>query len=222
MRTWLLAAAERRELEGFLKRCGGASPIAWLGAKFAAEAMCKGARWWMVANGAGPRRVRQMLLEQRHEVTGIISTGYCGALDPALQAGDIVVWGDAALDTARPFVRGLIHSEDRVAVTAADKHLLRQHTGAIAVEMESAAVRDIAVEWQAPFTCIRVVSDTAASDLPLDFNRYRTPSGDFARTRIALAAMARPFTALPRLIEFNRQCRMASEALGEFLANCRF
>lgn len=221
MRTWLLAAAERREFDGVLKRCGSAASIAWPGAKFAAEAMWKGDRWWMVAGGAGPRLVRRML-EQEREVTGIISTGYCGALDPALRHGDIVVWGDTLLESPHPFVRGGIHSEDRVVVSATEKRWLRESTGAIAVEMEAAAVRETAAEWQVPFTCIRVVSDTADRDLPLDFNRYRTPDGDFSRTRIALAALARPFTALPRLIEFDRQCRMASETLGEFLADCRF
>ena len=58
--------------------------------------------------------------------------------------------------------------------------------------------------------------------LPLDFNRYRNARGDFSRTRIALAAMARPFTVMPQLIEFDRNCRRAADALGDFLADCRF
>ncbi len=220
MRTWLLAAAERREFDGVLKRCGSVSPLAWPGAKFAAEAMWKGDRWWMVANGPGPQRVVEML-KQKREIAGMISMGYCGALDPALRLGDVVVSGDIRVETSLAFTRGTIHSEDRVAITVIEKRRLFERTGAIVVEMESAAVHKEAAQWQVPFACIRVVSDTADHDLPLDFNRYRTPDGDFSRTRIALAAVARPFTALPRLIEFDRHCRIASEALGDFLADCR-
>jgi hypothetical protein len=88
--------------------------------------------------------------------------------------------------------------------------------------MEAAAVKNKAEEWGVPFLCVRVVSDTAADDLPLDFNRYRNGNGDFSRSRIALAAMARPFSVMPRLIELDRNCRRAAHALGDFLADCRF
>lgn len=175
----------------------------------------------MVASGPGPRLVERALGEKK-DVNGIISTGFCGALDPALQVGDIVVWGDAAVAPDSRFVRGEIFSADRVLVTAVEKRALRNRTGAIAVDMEAAAVRSRAAEWGVPFMCIRVVSDTAADDMPLDFNRFRNADGNFSRTRIALAAMARPFSAMPGLMELDRNCRRASRTLGDFLADCRF
>ena len=214
-------AAERRELEGILSRFGGASKLEWPGAKFARAAERTGDRWWMVACGPGPRLVEKALAEKKN-VNGIISTGFCGALDPALQVGSIVVWGDAEVASSAPFVRGEIFSADRVAVTAAEKRALRNRTGAVAVDMEAAAVKSKAAEWGVPFMCIRVVSDTAAADLPLDFNRFRNADGNFSRTRIALAAMARPFSAMPGLLELDRNCRRASQSLGDFLADCRF
>jgi adenosylhomocysteine nucleosidase len=152
----------------------------------------------------------------------MISTGYCGALDPALGLGDIVVSAETRIECARPYRRGMIHSMDRVAVTADEKRALRAETGADAVEMEAAAVQRRAEELGIPFSCIRVVSDTAHHDLPLDFNRYRGVTGEFSRGRIALAALVRPFTALPQLIAFARESQMASNALGDFLADCRF
>jgi len=118
-------------------------------------------------------------------------------------------------------VRGSIVSIDHVAVTAAEKHTLRNQTGAIAVDMETAAIRGKAEEWNVPFLCIRAVSDRAGDTLPMDFNRYRDARGDFSRSRIALAAIARPFTVMPQLIEFDRNCRRAAAALGDFLADCR-
>jgi adenosylhomocysteine nucleosidase len=216
-----MVAAERREFDGILKRMGSSTELAWSGAKFAREAQWRGDRWWMVANGPGPALVLEALKEKRN-VDGIISTGLCGALDPALQVGDVVVSDDTPVETQAACVRGTVHSIDRVAVTAAEKHTLRNATGAIAVDMESASIRRIAEQWGLPFLCMRAVSDRAGDTLPLDFNHYRNGRGDFSRTRIALAAMARPFTVMPQLIEFDRNCRRAADALGDFLADCRF
>ena len=151
-----------------------------------------------------------------------MSTGLCGALDPALRVGDIVVSGDAPLESAAQFSRGAIHTADSVIVTPREKRLLREQTGAVAVDMEAATVERVAAEWGVPYLCIRAVSDTAAETLPLDFNRYRSGRGDFSRARIALAAMARPFTVMPQLKEFDRNCRLAADALGDFLAHSRF
>jgi len=221
VKTWLLVAAERREFDGILKRMGSSTELAWAGVKFAREAEWRGDRWWMLANGPGQSLVLNALKEKK-DVDGMISTGLCGALDPALRVGDIVVAGDSPLDAPAPCARGAVHSLDHVAVTAVEKRTLRNQTGAIAVDMESAAIQGKAAEWRVPFLCIRAVSDRAGDALPLDFNRYRNARGDFSRTRIALAAMARPFSVMPQLIEFDRSCRRAADALGDFLADCRF
>ena len=214
-------AAERREFDGIRKRFGNSKQLVWPGAKFSCEAEWGGDRWWMLANGPGAALALDLLKEKKH-VDGMISTGLCGALDPALRLGDVVVCGAARIDSRSPFVRGTVHSLDHVAVTAAEKRTLRNHTGAIAVDMESAAVKRKASEWDIPFWCIRAVSDRAVDTLPLDFNRYRNARGDFSRTRIALSAIARPFTVMPQLMEFDRNCRRAANALGDFLADCRF
>lgn len=221
MKTWLLVAAERREFDGIRKRMGKTTPLAWPDAKFACEGQWQGDRWWMLANGPGAALVIEPLKE-KPDVDGIISTGLCGALDPALRVGDIVVFGDKTIETQVPCWRGAVYSIDHVAVTSAEKNALRNETGAISVDMETATIQRKAAEWGLPFLCIRAVSDRAGDTLPLDFNRYRNPQGDFSRTRIALAAMARPFTVMPQLIEFDRNCRKAADALGDFLADCRF
>jgi nucleoside phosphorylase len=214
-------AAERREFDGIRKRMGSVKQLVWQGAKFACEAEWQGDRWWMLANGPGEALVFEALKEKK-SVDGMISTGLCGALDPALRLGDVVVSGNAHLESRAAFVRGAVHSIDHVAGTAAEKRRLRNQTGAIAVDMESAAVERKAAEWNVPYVCIRAVSDRAGDTLPLDFNRYRNARGDFSRTRIALAAIARPFTVMPQLMEFDRNCRRAVDALGDFLADCRF
>jgi nucleoside phosphorylase len=204
-RTWLVIAAERRELDGILKRFGKSTKLTWH-AKFAREAEWNGDRWLLIANGPGASLAAQAL-EKRIEVTGIVSTGFCGALDPALKVGDVV--SDLPL------------SLDRVASTAEEKRALRAQTGAAIVEMESAAVMTKAAEWGAKFYSIRAVSDTAQEDMPLDFNLYRDAEGRFSRTRIAFAAMARPFTLVPALLRLERNCKIAARSLGDYFADCR-
>jgi len=219
MTTWLMVAAEAREFEGILKRADDIRSLPWQGAAFSREAAWKNSRWFLIANGPGPRLVERAL-EQKHDVDRILSIGFCGALDPALRIGDIVISGEVPTVLGASFVQGDVISVDRVAFTAREKCDLRRATGAAVVEMESAAVAQKAREWDVPFGCVRVVSDIAGEDLPLDFNRYRDADGRFERSRIALAALGRPFTVLPRLVRLDRDCRRAAERLGEFLANC--
>jgi adenosylhomocysteine nucleosidase len=218
MRTWLVIAAESREFDGILKRFGGARDLSWPEAEFSKELNWKGDRWCLVANGPGQGLVRKAL-ERKMEVTGLISTGFCGALDPALRVGEIVVSGE--FPGASEAIRGTIVTTDRVAVTAAEKRKLLATTGAAAVEMEAGAVAAKAAEWGVPFYCVRVVSDRADEDMPLDFNLYRDAEGRFSRSRIAMAAMAKPFARIPALLRLERNCRQASESLGAFFADCR-
>jgi hypothetical protein len=214
-----MVAAEAREFSGILKCFGPPVKLDWDGAKFAREVERNGDRWYLIANGPGPRCIEEVL-RRKIDVNGIVNTGFCGALDPSLRIGDIVIWGDAPCGSR--FARGEISSSDRVIVTAAEKRRLRETTGAIAAEMEAAAVKKIAENWSVPFYCVRAVSDTASEDLPLDFNLYRDASGRFSLPRIALAAIRRPFTRIPALKRLEANCNVASESLGAFFADCRF
>jgi adenosylhomocysteine nucleosidase len=213
-RRWLMVAAERREFDGVLRRAGASSTLDWP-AEFAAEARLNGDCWVMIANGPGKRLVEQAL-EKKIEVDGMISTGFCGALDPALRVGDIVVGRSGS----RPAGAEIL-CLDRVASTAAEKRELREKTGAAAVEMESAAVAGKATEWGVPFYAIRAVSDTADDDMPIDFNLYRDAEGRFSRRKIALAALSRPFTRVPALLRLDRNLKIAAQSLGDYFAHCR-
>ena len=57
-------------------------------------------------------------LERKHDVDRILSIGFCGALDPALQIGDIVVSGEVPKGLQASCVQGDVVSVDRVAFTA--------------------------------------------------------------------------------------------------------
>lgn len=234
----LVVAAESREFRGILRNCGPVEPLDWP-AKFCVSAVWQGVRWVFAANGPGPRLVARLLraVELNAGEAGfdaVISTGYCGALDPQLQLGDIVeatrvsdATGGREYDVrqvsgAKPGLRGIVLSQDRVAVTAQEKSDLRGRTGAAVVEMEAGAVAFWASTRGLPFYCLRVVSDAAAESIALDMNEMRDEDGRFDRWKIARAAMARPFTRVPSLVRFHHACRLAENQLGEFFANCRF
>lgn len=210
----LIVASEAREVAGILQQCGPSKPVEWPGAAFARAISVRGQRALIIANGPGPGLVNQALASavfERGELHTIISTGFCGALDPTLKIGDIVIAGASE-----------ICSVDRVAVTAEEKHRLRKETGARIVEMEYAAVAKIAGKWDVSCKAIRVVSDAALEDLPLDFNLYRDKNGRFQTGRIAAAGLLRPFTVLPGLMRLGRNSRIAARKLGAFFANCEF
>ena len=224
MSLWLIVAAEEQELQGVLKRALSVKPLEWARARAAHEVTWgEGAgRWWLIATGPGPRLVELVLGDQRPEVRGLVSVGFCGALDPALGIGDIVVSGEPLRRAGRPFISGRALCLDRVAVTAGEKRQLHESTGASVIEMESSAVAAKAREWGLSFRAVRAVSDTAREDMPLDFNRFRDAEGRFSRGAIARAALLRPVRAIPGLLRLAGNCRRASDSLGEFLANCEF
>lgn len=232
MRTVLVVAAERRELRGILQRSSRVQPLAWP-VRFARSAELNGHRLLAVAHGPGPKLASEALdaafRQQRPDA--LLSTGFCGALDPGLGAGEILVAtsvqdGPRAFEaaqpaTGRPFRSGTLLSMDRFVATVDEKRRLNAG-GAAAVDMEAAAVAGRACREGLPFYCVRVVLDRASDGFILDFNGLRSPDGRFSRSRILWAALARPLTAAPELIRLERRGRMAARALGDFLADCRF
>lgn len=216
----VIVAAEAREFAG-LERRVQVTRSAHASIQYVGETKLCGDRCLLLANGPGPGLVRAAL--SKYDGAGVLmSVGFCGALDPALRVGDIVVSGDVPRRAAVPFIASEILSVDRVAVTAEDKRRLRVATGAAVVEMELAAVAEQARQWGIPYRAVKVVSDTADQSLPLDFNEYRDRDGRFQLLRIAGSALARPFTVLPELLRLDRQCRHAADQLGAFLADCEY
>ena len=227
----LMIGAEPREFSGILKHARDIETISWKGAAWARKARVGlgNESWILLANGAGPRLVQRMLgsetAEQwsgRGRISRLLSVGLCGALDPALRVGDIVISGTAFARATGSFVEGRIYSVDRVIVEAAEKASLYRETGCSAVEMESAAVEQAAEDWGVAYGAVRVVSDRATEELPLDFNDYRDMDGNFQVPRIVWAALRNPFRGLPWLVRLGRNSNIANERLGEFLANCEF
>jgi adenosylhomocysteine nucleosidase len=228
----LIVAAEPREFAGILAHTTGAKPAAfpidW------ARSACLGKHdAVLVANGAGARRAGAAVESalEHFAAEAIVSTGFCGALDPQLHVADVVVGtgivaGTLRFDalhpnTARAHHKGVVCCISHVAGSAAEKRQLRA-LGASVVEMESAGVAERAAAHSVPFYCIRVVTDLAGEDMANDFNLALRPNGHFATISILRGTLRNPWVRLPELFRLRNRCVRAARVLGDFIADCRF
>jgi len=108
-----------------------------------------------------------------------------------------------------------VHSE-HILVTSEEKCRLHRTTGADVVEMESEVIRQACKARGIPAIVLRVISDTAQEDLPLDFNRYRAPDGGLHMVRLCLG-LAVSLGRIPQLIRFQGRLKHAARNLGQAL-----
>jgi adenosylhomocysteine nucleosidase len=157
---------------------------------------------------------------------GIIMAGLAGALDPALDDGDIIIdqpLGDTLQDAR--WHRGRIHTSDHLIATPAEKAALFASSGAAVVDMETAKARAFAERTGVPFLAIRAVSDRA--DQPLDpaTVSWVTPAGGLRAGKVAVTLLRRP-TMVPQLMRLRRRSNLAmqnlAEAIREILARSLF
>ena len=225
----LLIAALPLELAGF----SGAVPEPSRDVRWLAASEIGGRRVLLAANGVGrdaaASGVRTLLAGYR--VDAVVSTGFAGALSAELGVGDAFL-AETVMDGPRRFRggqpvrvpnsvrRGALVTVDRVVQSAQAKTELSAG-GAIAVDMESAAVAAVAAEAGVPFYCLRAISDPANSDLPLDFNRAVRRDGSFSAWSLAVQAALRP-TAWKELLRLRRHVNLATASLARCLVQCDF
>jgi uridine phosphorylase len=171
------------------------------------------------------------ILETPHVVSYdpnlVLTCGFAGGLNPDLKPGEVAFelsTLNSQLST-RLLAAGAKPAKficaDRIATTVAEKKKLRAETGADAVEMESAVIRAICAERGIRCATVRVISDMANEDLPLDFNQLSKPDKNLDYGKLAWAILKSP-GKIGGLLKLQKKTRFAAEQLAEVLTKITF
>ncbi len=152
----------------------------------------------------------------------VLSCGFAGGLNPYLTAGTVVFATDEdagltplLLSAGACPVR--FHCSNRVATTVEEKTSLWRSTGADAVEMESEIIRAICRAHAIPSATIRVISDAANENLPLDFNIFMTSEQTLNYGKLVLSLLTSP-AKIPAMLRLQRQTQLAARNLAGVLS----
>jgi hopanoid-associated phosphorylase len=172
-------------------------------------------------------------------VTSLMTFGMAGGLDPNLTPGSVVIPGEviltdggryatsrawreqvaAAISPLCAVSEGKLLTSTHAIETPADKAATFRNTGAAAVDMESAAVAEIAANHKLPFIAVRVIVDTAADVLPRAVvAASRAGRVRFARLIGGLILAPREIVGLIRLAQRYRIAMRSLHAIGAHLA----
>jgi adenosylhomocysteine nucleosidase len=211
---------------------------------FRAQLRRGGAELHAVTTGMGPRRARESAaraLDALGPADLIMSAGVAGALSADLKPGDLVL-ASRIIETDRETLvathsfaaaperlaearqalaaanlassTGALLTTHRVLATGAEKRRAGESTGAIAVDMESAAVAAEAAARDLSVVAIRAIIDSVGDELP--GAGLHNEHGQIRPLRVAGLLLRRPGD-LPKLARLARNMSRATRALADAL-----
>jgi hopanoid-associated phosphorylase len=168
--------------------------------------------------------------------TALMSFGFAGALEPSLNPGDLVLpefihtgrllevdlsWRDSLrerLPADLSVAGGILTSSVDVLTSGTAKRELALATGACAVDMESGAVAEAAVQAGIPFLAIRAISDPVEFSPPPVLLGVVRPDGraDLARLLPLLLRRALSVSTLLRLAAGSRAASSTLSRVARF------
>jgi adenosylhomocysteine nucleosidase len=219
------------EIAPFLERCekvrkytGG--EFVFRGGRF------QGVRIAVAESGVGFARARQatQALIEAHTPPWILSCGLSGALLPEMKIGNIVI-ATSVIDThgheikidlnmpadpAKGLYCGRVLTADALVRTVQEKQELAKQREAIAVDMESLAVAQVATEAKHGFMAVRAISDDMSADLPPEVLSVVGPTGMTRLGAAFSAAWKRP-GSVKEMWQLREAANTAAEKLASFL-----
>ena len=188
----------------------------------------------LIVSGMGPRRATlasRSLLEEG--ATSLLSWGSAGGLSPDLAPGSLILpriviasdqshypvdvaWHTRLCDRLKghvPFHTDPLVESATVVRTPSEKVTLFRRTGAVGVDMESAAVGAVAQEARVPFMVVRAVADSTDMTIPdISLNAV----DEFGRLSLLklIQGLAGHPTELFALIRVARSYRAAQRTLA--------
>ena len=191
----------------------------------------------LATSGPGPvaaAKACRMLLDV-HRPQWLISAGFCGGLQPELRRNAIVAATEfvdrpelteslaAALSKAvtagvpAPNHQGRFATVPRIVARGADKRALGVSTGALACEMESAAVVEACLGRAADCLVLRVVSDPVDEDLPPDLEPLMSAKSTARTLGAVVGALWRRPASAKDLWQLKENALTAADTLAKHL-----
>jgi adenosylhomocysteine nucleosidase len=181
--------------------------------------------------GVGRRRTQvamEQILIESDSPRCIIAAGFCGALQPKLRVGDIVIarevvdvaghmWPTHSVLIPQDKQCGRILTANGLIANSAEKRQLGDFHKADAVDMESAAVAEASSARGVPFLAVRAVSD--AVDTELSPELLRLLSGGNVSAWKAFRALLKKPALMGEFRRLARDTRLAARNLAKALLN---
>lgn len=186
--------------------------------------------------GAGPLNAEQaaknLIVKGANR---LISWGCAAALDGQLRPGQLVIPELTQIDLQRyetdkrwshklrcrlsqklTVVGGSLLSTSRIVASGGEKQVLQRETGAIALDMESAAIAKVAQQANLPYLVLRAIADPASMSLPQAVVVALDDQGQVRLGRLLRHLLLRPWQ-IPSLIRLGMHFAAARRTL-KFLA----
>jgi len=186
----------------------------------------------LVRSGMGCDSAKLALAEiaGKYDLECVISIGYAGALDPALQVGELVVADQVVhYETLKSFSldeelistmpetrRGTLLTVDEVVATPPAKKALREKYSAVAVDMETSALAEEAETQHLPFASVRAIADTANQEL-IDCSHLVAEDGDVSKLKAGWHILTHPGD-LKGMIDLGKHAKLATANLTVFVS----
>jgi len=195
------------------------------------ESICLVQSGMGAANAASATRV----LIERHRPELIINFGFAGSLSPGLYIGDIAV-ADRILflhdkhfteqqGLAGDLCGAILPEAERATFITTEKVTAKKELAAglpegisrAVVEMETAAVAQIACREKIPMVGVRAISDSFDDELGFSLDDFCDSEMNLQKWRVMLTLIRKPLI-LPQMIRLSENSRTASNALAKALS----
>ena len=231
-----LVCALAMELDPFFERCAHVRTIKGEGRRYRGGRL-GGIRVAAVESGSGIERAARATaaLIDGHNPRWVLSVGFAGGLVDALRVGDIVVAdslvrGDVEVPREIAIPHGMPADPEKglhvgrvvtcgsIVRTVEEKRILATTQGAIACDMESHAVAEVARQRGARFMVVRSVTDDTSADLPEEVHALLSASGA-RRVGATMGALWNRPESVKDLWALRGTASKAADRLGPFLAS---
>lgn len=179
------------------------------------------------------QRATQVLIDG-HRPQRIIAAGLCGGLAPAITRATVITphsIGRAGTGEIRRLPRlppdsgappdattGLLVTTETMVVSPADKRALHDASGAVAVDMESWWIADVAARAGLPCHVVRSVSDAAGDAIAPDVASLAGITSPARQAGAAMRLVWRRPSAVGELAELREHAHRAADALAEHVS----